>query len=66
LCKGEALSTVTTYVRDAELLPGEGVSWPASPPEPASIPMLSRGILSGDGDRPELAASHNCDRSISV
>jgi len=46
-----ALSTVTTYGRDAELLPRERVSCPASLPEPAPIPMLSRGILGGDGDR---------------
>jgi len=26
-------------------------------PEPAPITMLSRGILGGDGDRPELAAA---------
>jgi len=64
--QARALSTVTTYGtygRDAELLPGEWVSWPASSPEPAPITMLSRGfrgILGGDGDRPELAAVHNC------
>jgi len=56
-----ALSTVTTYGRDAELLPGERVNWPASPSEPAPITMLSYGILGGDGDRPELAAAHNCN-----
>ena len=58
--KARALSTVTTYGRDAELLPGERVSWPASPPEPAPIRVLIRGILGGDGDRPELGAAHNC------
>ena len=42
-----------TYGRDAELLPGERVSWPASTPELAPITMLSRGILGGDGERPE-------------
>jgi len=26
----------------------------------APITVLSRGILGGDGDRPELAAAHNC------
>jgi len=50
---------VTTYGRDAELLPEERVSWPASPPVPASIAMFSRRILGGHGDRPELAAAHN-------
>ena len=39
---------VTTYGRDAELLPGQWVSWPASPPEPTPITMLSCGILGGD------------------
>ena len=52
--RARALSTVTKYGRDAELLPGERVSWPAP------ITMLSRRILGGDGDRPELAAAHNC------
>ena len=50
------------------LLPGERVIWPASPPEPAPITMLSHGILGGDGDRPELGAAHKfyftCDQSI--
>ena len=61
-----ALSTDTTYDRDAELLPGERVSWPESPPEPAPITMLSRGILGGDGDTPELAAavSSNDDGAV--
>ena len=63
--KARVLSTVTKYGRDAELLPGERVSWPASPPEPAPITIRSRGILGGDGDRPELAAvSSNDDGAV--
>jgi len=54
--RARALSTVTAYARDAKLLPGERVSWPKSPPEPAPITMLSHGILGGNGDRPVLAA----------
>jgi len=58
-------SRLTTYARDAELLPGERVSLPASPPEPALVTMRSRGILGGDGDRPELAAvSSNDDGAV--
>ena len=39
---------------------GERVSWSTSPPEPALIRMLSRGILDSDSDRLELAVAHNC------
>jgi len=59
LCKGQG--AVDSHDRVAELLPGERVSWPALPPEPAPITMLSRGILGGDGDRPELAAASSND-----
>ena len=59
MCKGQG-AVDGHDVLDDELLPGERVSWPESPPEPAPITMLSRGILGGDGDRPELAAAHNC------
>ena len=58
MCKGQGAVDGHDVRQDAELLPGERVSWPASPPESAPITMLSRGILGGDGDRPELAAAY--------